>query len=242
MPLESAGFVNQLDADNPLPTDQKAQGDDHLRLIKAVLLSTFPNFNAALLKTPAFLNELGASKMGAWPQTTFRQVGAGIDLNSLTDAGWYKYNTSNGNNPGMNGFLLVLSTDGDLATPQASRTVMQVAFSRWESTFGQNFAGNAGGVSTRVNVNGAGWVPWNPDYNDNSPQGTVETFWTTNFGLSRGAIVDNPLRTVGLGDPVSTAAFSAAAGTWFVLCGTGHVATVFPGPVSYLAYNARRIR
>lgn len=242
MPLESAGFVNQLDSDNPLPTDLKQQGDDHLRLIKAVLLATFPNMDAALTKTPAFLNALGGFKMGAWPEASFRSVGGGVDLNSLTDGGWYRFTTGNGNNPGMNGFLLILSTDGDLATPQGGRTVMQIAFTRWESTFGQNFAGNAGGVSTRVNVNGGGWTPWCPDFNDNSPQGTVETFWTTNFGLSRGAIVDNPLRVVGMGEPVSPAAFSAAAGTWFVLCGAGKIAQIFPGPVNYYSFNARRVR
>lgn len=53
MGLEAASFISQLDAANPLGTDQKGQGDDHLRLIKAVLLATLPNFNAALTATPA---------------------------------------------------------------------------------------------------------------------------------------------------------------------------------------------
>lgn len=53
MGLEAASFISQLDAANPLGTDSKGQGDDHLRLIKAVLLATLPNFNAALTATPA---------------------------------------------------------------------------------------------------------------------------------------------------------------------------------------------
>ena len=42
MPLESADFVAQLESDNPAGTDPRSQGDDHIRLIKAVLKKTFP--------------------------------------------------------------------------------------------------------------------------------------------------------------------------------------------------------
>lgn len=43
MPLEAATFIQSLDATNPTSGDRKSQGDDHLRLIKSVLKSTFPN-------------------------------------------------------------------------------------------------------------------------------------------------------------------------------------------------------
>jgi hypothetical protein len=43
MGLEVGSFVNDLNVANPVGgTDQKAQGDDHLRLIKSVLKATFP--------------------------------------------------------------------------------------------------------------------------------------------------------------------------------------------------------
>lgn len=43
MGLEVATYLNQLVASNPVgSTDPKSQGDDHLRLIKAVLQNTFP--------------------------------------------------------------------------------------------------------------------------------------------------------------------------------------------------------
>jgi hypothetical protein len=58
MGLEVASFVNGLVATNPLGADQKAQGDDHIRLIKAVLVATFPNLNAAVTPTPAVLNAI----------------------------------------------------------------------------------------------------------------------------------------------------------------------------------------
>jgi len=43
MGLEAATYVSDLTATNPLSTDKRKQGDDHLRLLKSVLKSTFPN-------------------------------------------------------------------------------------------------------------------------------------------------------------------------------------------------------
>lgn len=48
MSLESATFISQLVPSNPLSTDKKKQGDDHLRLIKSVLQATFPNADKAI--------------------------------------------------------------------------------------------------------------------------------------------------------------------------------------------------
>ena len=51
MGLESATYISDLDAANPLSTDLKSQGDDHLRLIKAALKATFPNVTGAVTPT-----------------------------------------------------------------------------------------------------------------------------------------------------------------------------------------------
>lgn len=42
MPLEAATYINSLVSTNPDGGDSKSAGDDHLRLIKAVLLNTLP--------------------------------------------------------------------------------------------------------------------------------------------------------------------------------------------------------
>lgn len=47
MGLEVATWISQLVATNPLAGDKKNQGDDHFRLLKAVLQATFPNANRA---------------------------------------------------------------------------------------------------------------------------------------------------------------------------------------------------
>lgn len=56
MPLETATYINQLDAANPLGSDPIASGDDHLRLIKAALKATFPNITGPVTPTQAVLN------------------------------------------------------------------------------------------------------------------------------------------------------------------------------------------
>lgn len=48
MALEAATFVGDFVTANPPGTDSKSQGDDHLRLIKAVLQATFPLATGAL--------------------------------------------------------------------------------------------------------------------------------------------------------------------------------------------------
>lgn len=56
MALENASYVNQLDPSNPRSTDSVAQADDHMRLIKNVLVQTFPNINQPVTSTAAALS------------------------------------------------------------------------------------------------------------------------------------------------------------------------------------------
>ena len=58
MALESGTYINSLNASNPASTDGLGQADDHLRLIKSTIKSTFPNVAAAVTATPAELNVL----------------------------------------------------------------------------------------------------------------------------------------------------------------------------------------
>jgi hypothetical protein len=51
MSLEAATFIHQLDSANPPGADPRAQGDDHIRLVKSTLQSTFPNVEGAVKGT-----------------------------------------------------------------------------------------------------------------------------------------------------------------------------------------------
>lgn len=47
MALESSTFISGLNSSNPTAIDPRSQGDDHIRLLKAVLQATFPNASSA---------------------------------------------------------------------------------------------------------------------------------------------------------------------------------------------------
>lgn len=56
--LESATYINQLVNSNPTGTDHYSTADDHLRLLKAVLLNSFPQISGAVTATQTELNIL----------------------------------------------------------------------------------------------------------------------------------------------------------------------------------------
>ncbi len=56
MSLETGTYISDLVATNPTSSDQKAQGDDHVRLIKSTVKTTFPNISGAVTPTHTELN------------------------------------------------------------------------------------------------------------------------------------------------------------------------------------------
>ena len=57
--LTGTVYIDGLNSSNPVgATDPKSEGDDHIRGIKNVLKTTFPNINGAVTATPAELNLL----------------------------------------------------------------------------------------------------------------------------------------------------------------------------------------
>ena len=58
MALETATHINGLNSSNPVSTDAISAADDHLRLIKATLLATFPNIAGAMNATHTELNSV----------------------------------------------------------------------------------------------------------------------------------------------------------------------------------------
>ena len=56
MALESTTYIDGLNPANPSSTDSVSQADDHLRLLKSTIKSTFPNVSGAVTKTHTQLN------------------------------------------------------------------------------------------------------------------------------------------------------------------------------------------
>jgi hypothetical protein len=57
-PASTTVYIDDLDATYPTGTDVKSEGDNHLRLIKRVLLNTFPSVDAPVTATDSELNIL----------------------------------------------------------------------------------------------------------------------------------------------------------------------------------------
>lgn len=58
MAVESATFLTDLNPANPAGSDGTDRGDDHIRLLKSVLLSTFPNLSGEVTVTADQLNSI----------------------------------------------------------------------------------------------------------------------------------------------------------------------------------------
>jgi len=56
MALESTTYIDGLVVTNPTGTDPRSQGDDHIRLVKSTIRSTFPNVSGAMTATHTELN------------------------------------------------------------------------------------------------------------------------------------------------------------------------------------------
>jgi len=60
MTVETASYISQLSPTYPTASDNISEGDDHLRLLKTVLQTQFPNLGAAAVSpTAAQFNKLG---------------------------------------------------------------------------------------------------------------------------------------------------------------------------------------
>jgi hypothetical protein len=88
MPLETGDFICDLIETNPPGTDPVSQGDDHLRLIKHVLKTTFPNVCGVVSATDEELSNAGKALMPI--VTTYTTPVAGQTHNFTAGRGWYR--------------------------------------------------------------------------------------------------------------------------------------------------------
>lgn len=82
MGVETATYISDLVATNPLGTDAKSQGDDHLRLLKSTIKATFPNVAGPVTVTHTQLNTVPtrADKTGETYSGTHNFTGATINV------------------------------------------------------------------------------------------------------------------------------------------------------------------
>ncbi len=86
MTVESATYISDLDDTYPEGTDDRSEGDDHIRLIKTVLTTTFPSLTSAVTATSAQLNTITAksNRAGDTYTGTHDYTGAVISVPTQT--------------------------------------------------------------------------------------------------------------------------------------------------------------
>jgi hypothetical protein len=84
--IETATYLDDLNASLPAGTDDRSEGDNHIRLLKSVLQNTFPNITGAVTVTQSDLNSIGtfASSTGETWTGTHDFTGATITVPTQT--------------------------------------------------------------------------------------------------------------------------------------------------------------
>ena len=86
MSLETGTYIDDLVTSNPTATDPVSQGDDHLRLIKSTIVTTFPNIAGAVTPTHTELNFVDGVTSAIQTQldTKFDTAGTGLTSSTQT--------------------------------------------------------------------------------------------------------------------------------------------------------------
>lgn len=71
MTVENATYISDLNNTYPRSDDLIAEGDDHIRMIKKVMLNTFPGLNGPVNATASTLNALGSNVTSDGSTLTF---------------------------------------------------------------------------------------------------------------------------------------------------------------------------
>lgn len=141
MPLESALYISDLNVANPASTDSVAQADDHIRLIKAAIKTTFPNITGPVTATQAALNNpIPAGLISLWS-------------GSVAPSGWALCDGTNGTPDLRNRFIVGAGTSYPLGTTGGSTTSTAAGgHTHTESAAGgHNHAGLTGDTALTVN-------------------------------------------------------------------------------------------
>src|SRR5690242_7340608 len=87
MGLETGTYISDLVSTNRVgSTDQASTADDHIRLIKSTIKTTFPNITGAVTPTQTQINQLTTNTFGSLSASltlaaTFLNVSGAITLN-----------------------------------------------------------------------------------------------------------------------------------------------------------------
>lgn len=132
MGLETGTYISDLVATNPTSSDPKSQGDDHLRLIKSTVKTTFPNVTGAVTPTHTELNYVDGVTSAIQTQIDLKAplaspaltgtptaptAAAGTNTTQIASTAFVVATSLNANLPGQTGNAgKLITTDGSSAS------------------------------------------------------------------------------------------------------------------------------
>lgn len=148
--LESATYISDLNTSNPTAGDSVGQADDHIRLVKSAVKTTFPNISGAVTPTHTELNYVDGVTSAIQTQldqskvtngTAASLTGTAVDFTSIPS--WVKRITVTLTAASTNGTSLPLLQIGDSGGVEAAS---------YTGTIWNNATATGAAISTGFNI------------------------------------------------------------------------------------------
>ena len=150
MGLESGTYIDSLVSTNPLGSDNRNQGDDHLRLIKNTVKASFPDVDEAVVT----IHNASSAPTNKQTGTVWRDTSASL-WKYWNGSTWYvlplAFNATSNLNISGNA-LISTDTDGDITiTPNGAGEIV-LDGQKWPTADGDN--------ADYLTTNGSGQIAW----------------------------------------------------------------------------------
>ena len=150
MGLESGTYIDSLVATNPVGSDNRNQGDDHLRLIKNTVKASFPDVDEAVVT----IHNASSAPTNKQTGTVWRDTSASL-WKYWNGSTWYvlplAFNATSNLNISGNA-LISTDTDGDITiTPNGAGEIV-LDGQKWPTADGDNL--------DYLSTNGSGQIAW----------------------------------------------------------------------------------
>jgi len=150
MGLESGTYIDSLVATNPVGSDNRNQGDDHLRLIKNTVKASFPDVDEAVVT----IHNASSAPTNKQTGTVWRDTSASL-WKYWNGSTWYvlplAFNATSNLNISGNA-LISTDTDGDITiTPNGAGEIV-LDGQKWPTADGDNL--------DYLTTNGSGQIAW----------------------------------------------------------------------------------
>ena len=150
MGLESGTYIDSLVATNPVGSDNRNQGDDHLRLIKNTVKASFPDVDEAVVT----IHNASSAPTNKQTGTVWRDTSASL-WKYWNGSTWYvlplAFNATSNLNISGNA-LISTDTDGDITiTPNGAGEIV-LDGQKWPTADGDN--------ADYLTTNGSGQIAW----------------------------------------------------------------------------------